>query len=363
MNRLISNLILAACLSLAFAATDLAQLGIQAIDITGDSISKGFNAGNAFPCSNGDQETYNWLTSDTHGSAFCTAGSEGVFSVFERMECDAGANLFAPLPNHAVSGATLVHDFLTQAGNVKNYLATQPVQRMAVVFLGHNDNCSGTITKSNTSCSSTDLDPANYCKTKPDTFERELRKGLDVLMSIGNTRVGVVSPVRVSQLCNFGSKSNCQIGGTCQFLWGNVSICGSLTRDCSSTRIIDSYTTLKVYHDVLTSVEAEYAAIPIGGMSAIVMIGGETVGGGVKAAGTTFVFSDGPWFYRFSSEHISCCDCFHPSGLGQDTLARLLKNGLSCSRLNPCCKDTGDALSDGSCATVDRKRSYYRGLF
>src|SRR5438034_11676955 len=84
-----------------------AQLGIQAVDITGDSISKGFNASSAFPCSNADQETYNWLTSDTHGSAFCTAGSENVFSVFEQMECDAGTNLIAPLPNHAASGATL----------------------------------------------------------------------------------------------------------------------------------------------------------------------------------------------------------------------------------------------------------------
>lgn len=346
-----------------FAAGLSAQLGIQAIDIAGDSISKGFNAGSASPCSNGDQENYNWLTSDTHGSAFCGSGSEGVFSVLERIECDAGANIIAPLPNHAASGATLVRDFVPQAGNVRTFLTSQPSTRLAVVFLGHNDNCSGTITKSNTSCSSTDLDPANYCKTRPDTFERELRKGLDILMSIGNTRVGVVSPVRVSQLCNFGSKSNCQISGTCQFLWGNVSICGSLTRDCSPARIIDSYTTMKMYRDILKSVAAEYALIPDFGTSPVVTIGGETVGGGVKAVGTVFAYSDGPWFYRFSADQISCCDCFHPSGLGQNTLAKLLKVGLSCSRINPCCKDTGDPLSDGKCLTTERKHSYYRGLF
>ncbi len=353
-------------LAAVFALQTQAQLGIQAVDVTGDSISKGFNASSSFPCSNGDQENYNWITSDTHGNGFCSAGSEGVFSVFERMECDAGGNLFAPVPNHAASGATLVRDFFTQAGSVKTYLSAQPVQRMAVVFLGHNDNCSGVTTKSNPSCSSTDLDPANYCKTNAASFERELRKGLDVLISIGNTRVGVVSPIRVSQLCNFGSKSNCQFAGTCQFLWGVINICSSLTSDCSPTRIADSYTTMKLYHDILKSVSSEYASIPVGGSSPVVMVGGQIVGGGIKAVGTTVAYSDAPWYYRFTSNQISCCDCFHPSGLGQDTLARLLKDGLTCSvRSGTCCgRDTGDALSDGKCATTERRRAYYyRGLF
>lgn len=350
-------------LFVVFVAAASGQLNIQAIDVTGDSISKGFNAGSAAPCSNGDQETYNWLTSDTHGSAFCTAGNENVYSIFERMECDAGTNLITRFPNSAASGATLVGNFFSQAGNVRTFLLAQPSTRMAVVFLGHNDNCSGTVTKTNTSCSSNDLDPTNYCKTTPAAFERELRKGLDMLMSIGETRVGVVAPVRVSQLCNFGAKTNCQIGGTCQFLWGVVNICAPLTRDCSATRIADTYTTMKSYRDILKTVTAEYAAIPDGGMSQIIMIGGQTVGGGVKVAGTTFIYTDGPWVYKFSSEHLSCCDCFHPSGIGQDTLAKLLKNGAYCSRLTPCCKDTGDPLSDGKCATTTRKRIWYNGLF
>ena len=355
--------VLIAVFVLLLAVSTPAQLGIQAVDITGDSISKGFNAGNAFPCSNGDQENYNWLTSDTHGSAFCTSGSEGVYSIFEQMECDAGANLIAPLPNHAASGATLVANFVSQAGNVSTYLSVQPATRLAVVFLGHNDSCSGTITKANASCSSNDLDPANYCKTQPDAFERELRKGLDVLMSIGQTRIGVVSPIRVSQLCNFGSKANCQFAGSCQFLWGNVNICGSLTRDCSATRIMDTYTTMKSYHDILKSVTEEYAAIRNGGRSPVVMVGGQIVGGGIKAFGTVFVYSDVPWFYRFSSAQISCCDCFHPSALGQDTLARLLRNGLACTRANPCCRDTGDTLADGKCSTLNYRQTYYSGLF
>lgn len=350
-------------LLLLLAISVSAQLGIQAVDVSGDSISKGFNASSASPCSNGDQENYNWMTSDTHGMSFCTSGSENVFSIFEQMECDAGMSLFAPAPNHAASGATMVGDFVAQAGNVRSYLSGQPANRMAVVFMGHNDNCSGSITKTSTSCSSSDLDPNNYCKTKPDAFERELRKGLDVLMSIGDTRVGVISPIRVSQLCNFGSKSNCQLFGTCQFLWGVVNICGSLTRDCSTARIADAYTQMKIYHDIIKRVSQEYAEIRNGGRSPVVMIGGQIVGGGVKAPGTTFVYSDVPWFYRFSSSQISCCDCFHPSGLGQDTLAKLLKKGLYCTRANPCCKDTGDALADGKCSTLNYVQTYYKGLF
>ena len=363
MKLLIQVLISLIFATLILVTATFAQLGIRAIDMTGDSISKGFNAASSSPCANVDQENYNWLTSNTHGSAFCSAGSEGVFSILERLECDSGSNIFAPFPNHAVSGATLVRDFVPQSGNVRAYLSAQPVQRMAVVFLGHNDNCSGSLTKSNTSCSNSDLDPSNYCKTKPDSFERELRKGLDILMSIGNTRIGVVAPVRVSQLCNFGTKSNCQVGGTCQFLWANANLCAALTRDCSATRIADSYTTMKSYRDILKSVSAEYALIPDGGNSPMVMVGGQTVGGGVKTAGTTFVYSDGPWVFRFSSDQLSCCDCFHPSGLGQDALARMLKSGMVCSRINPCCKDTGDPLSDGKCSTTNSKRTYYRGLF
>lgn len=351
-------------LAVSFAAlAAAAQLNIQAVDATGDSITKGFNAGNSFPCSNGDQEQYNWLTSDTHGANFCSRGSENVYSLLERLECDAGSNLFAPSPNHAASGATLVADFVTQAGNVKTYLLTQNVQRLAVVFLGHNDSCSGVNTKSNASCSSTDLDPANYCKTKPASFERELRKGLDTLMSIPNTRVGVAAPVRVSQLCNYGSKSNCQISGSCTFLWGLVNICGSLTTDCAPQRIIDTYTTMKGYRDILRSVSAEYAAIPVGGTSNVVMIGGQVVGGGAKASGVSFAYTDAAWVYRFNSDQISCCDCFHPSQVGQNTIAQMMKTGLMCSRVNPCCKDTGDALSDGKCQTTERKQAYYRGLF
>lgn len=181
-------------------------------------------------------------------------------------------------------------------------------------------------------------------------------------MSVPNTRIGVVAPVRVSQLCNFGTKTNCQVGGTCQFLWGVANICQTLTRDCSTARITDSFTTMRAYRDILKRVTAEYAAIPVGGNSPVVIIGGEMVGGAAKAAGTDFVYSDATWFYKFNADQLSCCDCFHPSGVGQSELAKLLKNGLSCSRLQPCCKDTGDDLADGKCTRTEVKRVYYRGL-
>lgn len=348
---------------LAFSARANAQLNIQAIDVAGDSISKGFNASSEAGCPNTDQEEYNWITGNTHAGNYCSAGPENVFSIFERLECERNSSIFAAFPNHAASGAQMLTDFLMQAYNIKAYLSAQPGGRMAAVFLGHNDNCGGTVTKTNAACSNSDRDPNNYCRTKPAAFERELRKGLEVLMTIPNTRIGVAAPVRVSQLCNFRNKPNCQAPVSCQILWSAANICASLTRDCSPTRIADAYTTMKAYRDILQTVTAEYAAIPDGGTSRVVTIGGEFVGGGTKAADTVFVYSDAAWQYRFRSDQLSCCDCFHPSAVGQDQLARMMKNGLTCSRLQPCCRDTGDPLIDGQCARTELKRIYYNGLF
>jgi hypothetical protein len=339
-----------------------AQLNIQAIDVSGDSISKGFNAGNSAPCSNGDQENYNWITSITNSGNSCSSGSENVFSVVERLACDSGTNILAPNPNHAASGARMLSDFVNQSNNIKTYLSAQNGQRLAAVFLGHNDVCSGNATKTNTSCTSSDLEPSNYCRTKNDSFEREFRKGLDILMTTPNTRIAVSSPVRVSQLCNFGSKTNCQLSGSCSFLWGLVNICASVTKDCSDTRIIDGYNTMKGFRDILKRVTEEYAAIPIGGSSQVLVIGGQTVGGAIKASGTDLIYSDAAWNYKFNSNQLSCCDCFHPSPTGQNSLARFAKVGLTCNRLNPCCKETGDALTDGKCAVTEKKQKFYRGL-
>lgn len=359
----ITRFFLAFVIAAFFCAPAFGQLNIRAIDVAGDSISKGFNAQSSSPCPNNDQEQYNWITSNSNGKSVCDAGSEGVFSVLERLECGLGTNVSASNPNSARSGAQLLTDFVTQANSIRNYLNTQESPRLAAVFLGHNDSCAGTVAKTNTSCSSSDLDPNNYCRTKPESFEREFRKGLDVLMSVSQTRIGVAAPVRVSQLCNFTSKSNCQLGGSCQLLWTLANICGSLTRDCSETRIVDNYNTMKGFREILKRVTAEYASIPVGGTSPVLIIGGEMVGGGIKASGTEFVYSDAPWFYRFSSNQLSCCDCFHPSAAGQDKLGELLSEGLTCSTLTPCCRDTGNPAIDGKCTRRESKRIHYDGLF
>ncbi len=101
----------------------------------------------------------------------------------------------------------------------------------------------------------------------------------------------------------------------------------------------------------------------IDGKCARTEVGGETVGGTAKAAGTLFVYSDAAWQFRFKSAQLSCCDCFHPSAAGQDQLGRIMKNGLSCSPIQACCKETGDPLIDGKCARTEVKRVYYKGFF
>lgn len=363
MKNGLRNFLYASAVLLAFTLHASAQLNIQAIDVAGDSISKGFNAGSRAPCLNADQEELNWITSRTRAKNFCSAGPESVYSFLERLECEFNSPIFTRFPNSAASGAQMLTDFLTQAGSIKTYLSAQPGNRMAAVFLGHNDNCGGTVTKINASCSNSDLDPNNYCRTKPASFEREFRKGLEVLMSVPNTRIGVAAPVRVSQLCNFQNKQNCQAPVSCQLLWSAVNICASLTRDCAPARIVDTYLTMKAYRDILKNVTAEYAAIPVGAASRVVQIGGETVGGGTKPAGTHFVYSDAAWQYRFNSDQLSCCDCFHPSAIGQDALGRMMKTGLTCTPINPCCRDTGDPLIDGKCARIEQKKTYFKGLY
>jgi hypothetical protein len=361
MGSLLRKIGLFAAIVCSYAPISDSQLTVAAIDGAGDSITKGYNAVSASPCPNADQEGYNWLTGDTHGASFCAAGAENVFSFLERSECERGSNIFTSAPNHAVSGARMLTDFFNQANNIKVYLNSQPSSRLAAIFLGHNDTCSGTLNKTNASCANADLDPANYCTTRPGSFERELRRGLDILITVPNTRVVVMSPVRLSQLCNFASKSSCQFG-SCQTLWRLAGICVPLTDDCSSTRVVDAFNTTKAYRDIIKRVSAEYAAIPAGGSSPIVQVGGAMVGGATLASGTVVGFSDAAWHYKFRSEELSCCDCFHPSFVGQNTLARIMKSGLLCSRLFPCCKETGDPLTDAKCMLTDPKKTYYHGL-
>lgn len=348
---------------------------IASMDVAGDSISKAFNGRGRFPCPNQDQEHFNWATSATHGTSLCAPGPEGVYSQAERIECARGAAINRAVPNHAESGAEMVDDFVNQANAIHQYLSSQPSPRYVPVLLGHNDVCGGKVAKNQPSCpDGADQDPNNHCRRTPEAFERELRKGLDILITIPDTRIGVAAMVRVSQLCNHGGKQNCQIFTSCAKVWkaaaftgwifgADNGICGSLTFDCSPQRLVDTYLTTKAYRDVTEHVTNEYAAIPPGGTSPIVIIGGQTVGGAVKADGVVVVYSDAAWRIRFPEALLNCCDCFHPSPLGQHAGAAVLFKGLTCTAQSPCCKDTGDPLDEAVCGTADTSGTFYPGFF
>jgi hypothetical protein len=348
---------------------------IATMDVSGDSISKAFNGKGSFPCANKDQEQYNWATSDTNGLNFCAPGPEGVYSQAERIECLRGSVINRAVPNHAESGAQMLLDFVDQATAIRNYLLAQPAPRYVPVLLGHNDVCGGKVVKFLPGCEhGSDQDPANYCRTRPDAYERELRKGLDILITVPDTRIGMAAMVRVSQLCNHGNKQNCQVFLKCSKVWtaaaytgwifgSDNGICGSLTLDCSAQRLIDTYATARAYRDVTEAVTAEYAAIPPGGTSPVVTIAGQTVGGATKADGVVVAYSDAAWRVRFPAALLNCCDCFHPSPLGQHVGAAALFYGLTCTPQTPCCKDTGDLLDEATCATADTTGTYYPGFF
>jgi hypothetical protein len=362
------------------AAEDNAVITVEAgsiasMDVSGDSISKAFNGRGRFPCPNRDQEHFNWATSDTNGLNFCTAGPEGVYSQAERIECARGSEIAKATPNHARSGAEMLKDFAAQAAAIKEYLSAQPAPRYVPVLLGHNDVCGGKVQKFQASCDrGDDQDPNNHCRTTPAAFERELRKGLDILITIPDTRIGMAAMVRVSQLCNLGAKQSCQTFTSCTELWRAVAyvgwifgsdngICGSLTVNCSPERLIDAYLTAVAYRDLTERVAAEYAAVPAGGTSPIVTIAGQTVGGAVKAAGVAVVYSDAAWRFRFGMEHLNCCDCFHPSPVGQNVASFAFLHGLTCTPATPCCRDTGDPLADARCTAVDTEGTFYPGFF
>ncbi len=344
---------------------------IASIDAIGDSVSKAYNA--KTPCVNDDQESFNWATSITQDGAFCSNGGDGVYSQAERIECRQGAMIMNADPNSAESGAEMLKHFFAQAQESAALFGTQPAPRYVTVEMGHNDICSGTIERIQADCEEgDDQDPMNHCRTTPAAFEREFRKGLDVLITVPELKIGVAAPVRVSQLCNHVAKTNCSLlPGTCGELWENVvtlgilstGICGSITIDCSEERLKDGYETARAYRDIMERVSSEYAALAEGETSPEVTVGGETVGGAVRATGASLRFSNASWVYKFTSSQLSCCDCFHPSFRGQDGAARILFDGFTCGPTDVCCADTGDPVSDALCTTEDTGGTFHPGLF
>ena len=346
---------------------------IASIDAIGDSISKAVNARENAQgsCTNRDQESFNWSTSITQDETFCSHGGDRVYSQAERLECRQETMIVNTHPNTAVSGAEMLKDFFDQAENTKKSLGTKPAPRYVTVEMGHNDICSGTIERIQTNCAEgDDQDPMNHCRTTEAAFEREFRKGLEVLITVPDLKIGIAAPVRVSQLCNHADKPNCSLGGNCRGLWAaalnifDTGLCGSITKDCSDEqRLQDGYETAKAYRDIMARVSAEYAALAEGETSKEIEVGDETVGGAVKAAGASLSFSNASWVYKFKSEQISCCDCFHPSFLGQDAAAQILFDGFTCSPTDVCCADTGDPVSNALCTTEDTGGTFHPGLF
>ncbi len=355
--RRISCLVLALCLVASSAA---AQLISDSTSVAGDSISRGFDADTS-SCNYGDNVSRNWATGDDHGSSYCSAGGNGTFSLAERLECSKNANI--TIFNNAESGAKMVSDFYNQAVGIRSNLSGAAGPRLVSVLLGHNDACTSETSKSGNSCGG-DRDPNNYCRTTNAAFEREFRRGLDQLIQIEDARIGVFAVIRVSQLCNFESKNGCGLsfGLNCDVIWsvGDIvgdlfggGICASLTSNCSSQRRVDMYNTLVGYNSILERVTNEYLAIPPGGTSAT---------GAVKADGVEMRYLDGTFNYKFSSNDVSCCDCFHPSDQGQFQLSQFAWNGLDCSTFTQCCGATSDPLAAAKCDITDTW-SEYQGLF
>ena len=352
------------------------QADVASMDAIGDSISVGFNAageGDEEDC-RGEIERRNWSTGDTHGSDFCRDGGEGVFSHVERLECIQSTQVMRADPNSALSGARMLTEFADQSRSAAAFFAGQPEPRYVTILIGHNDICGGTVDATRSSCPhGADEDPDNHCRTTPAAFERELRKGLDELIQVPSLRIGVGAIVRVSLLCAHGDKDPCIPElVSCQEFWrGAVEIgapddrgvCGSLTRDCSDARISSAYQMARAYRDVLERVAGEYAAVPAGGTSPAVTVGGELAGGATKASGVEVAFSNATWRGRFEESDVSCCDCFHPSAKGQDRLSRVLMEGITCGDSDVCCADTGDPVVDGRCGQEDRGGAFVPGLF
>jgi len=329
----------------------------NAINGVGDSIMRAFNAGS---CTYGDQVDRNFATGDNHGATFCGAGGDGTFSHAERLECAKNGDIANA--NAAASGGDMRNDMQSQSTTVRTNLSSAPSPRYVVVLQGHNDACTNTTTKTGNGCGG-DQDPNNYCRTTNAAFEREFREGMDQLIQVPTSRILVSALVRVSELCNFGSKSTCGIGsifGSCTNLWQGLAfingngVCRSLTADCSNTRRIDMYNTIVAYNEILQRVSAEYAAIPAGGLSA---------NGVMKSTDVGIRYVEAPFHYKFASGDISCCDCFHPDDTGQALLAEGTYQGLQCSAATPCCAQSADPLTNATCSATDSTSVYPGGFW
>ncbi len=343
----------------SLATTAFRSKNVRAMVVIGDSMSRAFNAGGGDlvqgDCPFADQLRFNWATNDNTARR---CARDTVYSQKERLECANRREIASR--NVARSGASMARDAHKQAVAASNWIMTQPGPRYVAILMGHNDICQGTQQKFAV-CDSDDKDPGNYCRTTKLAFEREFRRTLDQLVQIPSSRIGVVIPVRVSQLCNHKGKDVAcgPFTCNCQDVWDiarlelfdvfrGPGICESITSDgCSDARVADAYRTWKSYRNILVRVVKAYAAVAAGATVPVNAAFG--TGGVTKAAGVQLKYSEAIAGYQIQSGDINTCDCYHADKTGQNKIARYLFTGLTCTPTSPCCRNVGNDVDDGRC--------------
>jgi len=192
-------------LVLAVAPSVRAAVLANSISVSGDSISRGFNA-NTSSCNYGDNVSRSWATGDDHGTSFCSAGPTGTYSHAERLECAAGGDITNF--NDARTGATVLGDFATQATNIKLNLSSSLAPRYVPVFMGHNDACTHTTSKTGNSCSG-DSDPISSADL-PLSVEVILDPPAAETGQCGDARYPGPSPAPVCTFNATGSTLTCK---------------------------------------------------------------------------------------------------------------------------------------------------------
>jgi len=321
---------------------------VGSIAAIGDSITAAFNAAYSEfeSCKFRDTPAYNFATNKSKNTTF---------SIAERVMAYKGD--IVATANFGQDGARMSHGD-DQAKAAKTWLMKQATPHLVIVFLGHNDICSGTKDKFST-CESANRDPNNYCRTSFFAYEQQMRQMLDVLITIPDSQILIIHPIRVSQLCNFRNEKVIDVPWTskkCGDLWdapmnifGQKGICPSLT-DCTAGRIADAYTTWVAYREIADRLVDEYNSYTAG--DTIPANDDFGTGSVVRAPDiclvATNVIGNSKFQYRdtFGNPQLSVCECFHPSKYGQNLLANLLWNGVTCSEKTPCCDDSIESDTD-----------------
>jgi hypothetical protein len=189
---------------------------LGSIAAIGDSITQAFDAkySDFGDCRFTDTPEYNFATNKIRNTTI---------SIAERAIAFKGSGVATA--NFGSDGARMSSGD-DQAMQAKAWLLNQATPRLVTVFLGHNDICSGQRDKIQISCSSANRDPNNYCRTSTFAYEQQVRQMMDVLVTIPDSQIAIIHPIRVSQLCNF--KEEKVIGSlvSCGDLWaGPLTSC------------------------------------------------------------------------------------------------------------------------------------------